>query len=240
MAEALHQGHIAIIKTLHPGSGQGARCAGLPGCSFYEAIGNGPKGGEIMELFIRKLTPELLEDWLSFFDKDAFSDNEDWCGCYCMCYHYDEELDRKRAYGCDRSSAKFNRKQAIRLIKSGRMQGYLAYVQGKVVGWCNSNDKKAYDNVNFNFAEEVPDNGEKIKSVVCFSVAPQYRGHGVATALLEYLCNDAKADGFDLVEAYPFAHNENHGYHGPLSMYQRNGFEPCDQIEGCVVCRKKL
>lgn len=50
-----------------------------------------------MELLIRKLTPELLEDWLSFFDKDAFSDNEDWCGCYCMCYHYDEELDRKRA-----------------------------------------------------------------------------------------------------------------------------------------------
>ena len=59
-------------------------------------------------------------------------------------------------------------------------------------------------------------------------------------ALLEYVCKDAKADGFDLIEAYPFAHNENHSYHGPLSMYKKNGFEVCGQIEGCIVCRKIL
>ena len=51
----------------------------------------------------------------------------------------------------------------------------------------NSNNKKSYNNVNFNFAEEVPDNGEKIKSIVCFSVSPEYRGYGVATTLLVYL-----------------------------------------------------
>ena len=51
---------------------------------------------------------------------------------------------------------------------------------------------------------------------------------------------DAKVDGFDLVEAYPFAHNENHAYHGPLSMYKKNGFEPGSQIEKCMVCRKML
>lgn len=44
----------------------------------------------------------------------------------------------------------------------------------------------------------------------------------------------------DLIEAYPFAHNENHSYHGPLSMYKKNGFEVCGQIEGCIVCRKIL
>ena len=89
-------------------------------------------------------------------------------------------------------------------------------------------------------SEEVPDNGEKIKSIVCFSVTPKYRGCGVATALLEYVCKDAKVDGFDLVEAYPFANNENHAYHGPLSMYKKYGFEFCRQIEGCMVCRKIL
>lgn len=30
-----------------------------------------------MELSIRRLTSELLDDWLSFFDKDAFSDNDE-------------------------------------------------------------------------------------------------------------------------------------------------------------------
>lgn len=194
----------------------------------------------MMKISVCKLTPALLDDWLSYFDHDAFSDHDDWCGCYCMCYHWDSELQKKRAWNCDRECAALNRKQAIDFIKSGRMQGYLAYVDGKVVGWCNSNNKKAYRNVNFNFAEEVPDNGEKIKSIVCFSVAPEFRGRGVATAVLAYVCNDAKAEGFDLIEAYPFEHNENHAYHGPLSLYTKNGFQKCLQIEGCVVCRKTL
>ena len=193
-----------------------------------------------MKISVCKLTYELLDDWLSYFDKDAFSDNDEWCGCYCMCYHWDDELEKKRAWDCDRDCAEFNRKQAIEFIKSGRMRGYLAYVEGKVVGWCNANNKEAYNNVNFNFAEEVPDNGEKIKSIACFSVAPNYRGSGVATALLEYVCKDAKNDGFDLVEAYPFKHNENHAYHGPLSMYKKVGFKLCGPIEGCIVCRKNL
>lgn len=193
-----------------------------------------------MQISICKLTCDLLDDWLSYFDKDAFSDNDEWCGCYCMCYHWDSELQGQRPWNCDEDSARFNRKQAIKRIKDGRMQGYLAYFEKKVVGWCNANDKKAYDNVNFDFAKEVPDNGEKIKSIACFSVAPEYRGRGVATALLEYICRDAKTDGYEFIEAYPFVHNENHAYHGPVSMYEKNGFEACGQIDGCAVYRRYL
>ena len=98
-----------------------------------------------MEISLCKLTIELLDDWLSYFDKDAFSDNDEWCGCYCMCYHWDSKLEKERGWDCGKDSAQFNRKQAINLIKNGRMQGYLAYAQGKVVGWCNSNNKKSYD-----------------------------------------------------------------------------------------------
>ena len=72
-----------------------------------------------------------------------------------------------------------------------------------------------YLNVNFNFAEQVPDNGEKIKSVVCFAIAPENRGKGIATALLKYVCENAKNNGFEYVEAYSFEHNENAAYHGP-------------------------
>ena len=37
---------------------------------------------------------------------------------------------------------------------------------------------------------------------------------------LSYFDKDAFTDndGFDFVEAYPFEHNENHAYHGPLTM----------------------
>ena len=97
-----------------------------------------------------------------------------------------------------------------------------------------------YLNVNFNFAEQVPDNGEKIKSVVCFAIAPENRGKGIATALLKYVCENAKNDGFEYVEAYPFEHNENAAYHGPTDLYEKNGFVFCNRIEGCRIVRKKL
>jgi len=47
-----------------------------------------------VQISICKLTYELLDDWLSYFDKDAFSDNDEWCGCYCMCYHWDSKLQK--------------------------------------------------------------------------------------------------------------------------------------------------
>lgn len=200
------------------------------------------EGGEFDEGLVSSTNTilHLLDDWLYFFDNVAFEDNQEWCGCYCMCYHWTQQLAKERAWNCDKKCATLNRAKAIDFIQTGRMQGYLAYSDGKVVGWCNSNEKKAYDNVNFNFAEQVPDNGEKIKSVVCFAIAPENRGKGIATALLKYVCENAKNDGFEYVEAYPFEHNENAAYHGPTDLYEKNGFVFCNRIEGCRIVRKKL
>lgn len=194
----------------------------------------------LMEIRICKLTRELLNDWLCFFDTVAFEDNEEWCGCYCMCYHWTKQLNKERAWACNKNCAPLNRAKAIDFIGEGRMQGYLAYRDGIVVGWCNANEKKAFESVNFHFAEEDPDNGEKIKSVVCFAIAPDHRGKGIATALLNYICEDARNEGFEYVEAYPFEHNENAAYHGPTGLYEKNGFAICNRIKGCRVVRKKL
>ena len=52
------------------------------------------------ETVIWELTPELLDDFLNFFDHDAFADNPVWFGCYCMYYHFMgtvEEWDKRSA-----------------------------------------------------------------------------------------------------------------------------------------------
>jgi hypothetical protein len=41
------------------------------------------------EIVVRELTPDLVDEWLAFFDRDAFADNPDWCGCYCHYFHAD-------------------------------------------------------------------------------------------------------------------------------------------------------
>jgi len=193
-----------------------------------------------MSIEIRKLSVDLLDDWLNFFDNAAFSDNDEWAGCYCMCYHWNEALENKKSWNCSKSDAPYNRKCAVKFIKQGVMQGYMAYSDEKVVGWCNVNDKQVYDNVNFNLPWEESEKGKKIKSVVCFCIAPDSRGKGIASRLLEKLCSDAAADGYEYIEAYPFNHNDNNAYHGPISMYEKNGFKPCGNINGCTVYRKYL
>ena len=193
-----------------------------------------------MNLEIKKLTVDLLEDWLYYFDNVAFSDNDEWEGCYCMCYHYNKTLNSRKAWNCSKADAPFNRSCAVDLITKGKMKGYLAYENGQVVGWCNTNDKEAYDNVNFKLPFCDIDRDHKVKSIVCFSISPDARRKGVASAILEKVCEDAAAQGYDYVEAYPFQHDDNNAYHGPQAMYEKHGFERCESYSGCIIFRKAL
>jgi len=193
-----------------------------------------------MKIKIHKLSVELLDDWLHFFDNTAFSDNDEWAGCYCMCYHWNETLENKKGWNCSKADAAYNRKCAVKFIKKGIMQGYLAYYDGKVAGWCNTNDKQVYDSVNFRLPWEDSERGKKIKSIVCFCIDPYLRGKGIASQLLERVGSDATADGYEYIETYPFSHNENNAYHGPISMYEKNGFKAYGDMNGYTVFRKYL
>lgn len=189
---------------------------------------------------IKKLSIDLLDDWLYFFDNIAFTDNDGWSGCYCMCYHWNETLNSKKSWNCSKDDAPYNRKCAIDFISKGKMQGYLAYEDGKAIGWCNTNDKDAYDNVNFELPYSNFDKAHRVKCIVCFCVSPDARGKGIASAMLEKICTDAVAEGYDCIEAYPFDNDENNAYHGPKSMYLKYGFERYKHLDGCTIFRKSL
>ncbi len=46
-----------------------------------------------MNIKIRALSFELLDDYLGFFDNIAFSDHQEWSGCYCVHFHWDSKLE---------------------------------------------------------------------------------------------------------------------------------------------------
>ena len=192
-----------------------------------------------MNIEIKKLSVDLLDDWLCFFDNTAFSDNDDWAGCYCMCYHWNEALNAKKGWNCSKADAAYNRECAVKFIQDKIMQGYLAYCDGKVVGWCNANDKQVYDSVNIDLTVEDSEKDKKIKSIVCFCISPNLRGKGIASRLLEKVCSDACDDGYEYVEAYPFVKDE-YNYHGSKSMYEKNGFKVSGEGDGVIIVRKYL
>src|SRR4030042_1999813 len=164
---------------------------------------------------IEPLTPELVDDFLHFFDHVAFADNPDWASCYCYFFHVSQDDWEKR----ERTKEE-NREGARQLILAGGMHGYLAYADGQPVGWCNANDKSSYRRL-LDEKELWDADSDKVGAIVCFIIAPDQRRKGIARQLLQGVCSGFESQGYDYVEAYPRQGELSAAdqYHGPLSLY---------------------
>lgn len=186
-----------------------------------------------MEITIKQLTPELLDDYLNFFDHITFSEHPDWSDCYCFSFHFvgpDEEWKQEK-----------NRASVIKFISEGRMKGYLAYSDGQPVGWCNVNNRLNYERL-LKYYDFIDRKEKKICSVVCFTIHPDFRRKGVAQKLLEQVCADYAKLNYDYIEAYPGKGDlstEAH-YKGPIEMYERLNFGVVKEYPDYFVVRKNL
>jgi ribosomal protein S18 acetylase RimI-like enzyme len=184
-----------------------------------------------VEYEIRELTPGLLADHLSFFDYVAFADNPKWASCYCYFPHAPHDTEKWH----DRTGDQ-NRAAVIDLIGQGRMHGYLAFQNDKPIAWCNAGPR-----TNVTILDEDED-AEKIGSIICFIVARNHRGKGVARRLLEAACEGFRRQGYEIVEAYPRpdAHDDATSHFGPLKMFLAAGFQPFKEENGSLIVRKTL
>lgn len=157
-----------------------------------------------MNVEIKKLTPSLAEEYVHFFDTTPHDDNIAEHTCYCECWC---SADHRLETGVP--SREKRRAWAIEYVNSGKIQGYLAYFEGRIVGWCNANTKTECLNCIgwFRFMPQINemefDQNNKVKSIYCFTIVPDMKRKGIAKKLLHYACQDAANDGFDYVEAYP-------------------------------------
>jgi len=199
-------------------------------------------GGPKMNLEIQRLTPELTEDYLHFFDTTPHATNKEEHKCYCIWWCNDD------IEGKDFSSVEKRRNLAADYIKGNNIQGYLAYFDNKVAGWCNANTKsdcfKCYCWRNFMSAVHTEESSPeiKVKSIFCFAIAPEMRRKGIAKLLLEKACKDAKKESFDFVEAYPNKKfvDEAEDFMGPIALFKKTGFSVCYETEQKLVMRKSL
>jgi ribosomal protein S18 acetylase RimI-like enzyme len=80
-----------------------------------------------------------------------------------------------------------------------------------------------------------------VKSVFCFAIANDHRRKGIATRLLRRVCEDAKAEGYEAVEAYPKKTMKDlDAFEGPLEMYKGQGFVVAEDHGEYLVVRKNL
>ena len=200
-----------------------------------------------MDIVIHKLTPDLAEDYVHFFDLTPHSEipDDDGCKCYCVWWCNDDHDVNNIDHLLSREKRRI---YAVHKIRENKIQGYLAYCDGNAVGWCNANTKsdclKCYCWRRFmgEVSTDEVSSGVRIKSVFCFLVTPNFRRKGITKLLLERVCKDALEDGFDFVEAYPHKSfvNEAVDFMGPVDLFRKSDFTMCGETQDKMVMRKRL
>lgn len=200
-----------------------------------------------MNLKIKPLAPGLVSDYLDFFDNRAFADKADNNPngpCYCNVPTMETAEVRQMVSESGNDLKGTLRRNAARQVTEGRLHGYLAFDGETSVGWCNAGDMNIYPVNDWNFIPHIARQNAcgKTMSIVCFAIAPDYCGKGIATALLEQVIADAKDGGFVAVEGYGEVQNErvSWDFHGPIRAYEKAGFVEVARHDGRVVMRKGL
>jgi len=195
-----------------------------------------------MNIVIKPLTPELAADYFDFFENRAFTDDSPY-RCYCQIFQMSKAeskaaSDYATTSGLD--GGQIARTIAQQQIESGILKGYLAYVDGVSIGWCNANDRANYPaKQHYAVPFHAPADKQE-KAVVCFLISPEYRGRGVASALLQQVINDAKAENYTAVVAFPVKRNERFEWdtQGPIQLYDKTGFVKMEEQDGHMVMKK--
>ena len=192
----------------------------------------------IGEVEIRDVSPDLLPAYLEFFDHHAFRDFPEWQSCYCIETHLPADVSDDE--GALRV-AEDNRHDMSEAIKRGEVTALIAFDGGKPIGWCNYGESTGLSGLMRRFGLVASDH-EGVGSVACFVIASPYRGHGVATLLLEAAVERLRARGLRAVEAYPKRSDDSQhtNYRGPLAMFLRAGFEPYREAGSHLILRKSL
>lgn len=171
-----------------------------------------------------------VADVLAFFDHDVFADNPGWASCYCRFHHVASSEWGER-------SAQQNRDDLETGLGSGATTAFVATVDGRLAGWCNASRRSEYPA----HRDGSPDD-DVTAALVCFAVAPPYRGHGVARGLLDATVDGLRAAGMRAIEAYPVRDPASGAaaYHGTVAMFDAAGFEVTRDDDHGIVMRRPL
>ena len=121
-----------------------------------------------------------------------------------------------------------NRLDLKRLVDAGEFTGLIAYRARTPVGWLSLGPRAGYAKLRRSSVMK-PVDDEPVWSIICFVVPAEYRGHGVARALLDGALAFARRRKVKLLEAYPVdkrgRSSDDSLWFGAKSMFDAAGFE---------------
>jgi GNAT superfamily N-acetyltransferase len=173
-----------------------------------------------------ELTPK---DWPAL--EKLFGPNGACGGCWCMWWRV--ERGGKAWRDIRGSPAKRTFK---RLVTKQQARGILAFWDERAVGWCAYGPRSDFPKIERARAFQRADN-DGVWSVNCFYILRDFRGKGVARALLRASIDSCRRAGARVVEGYPVTTTQDgrrvassFAYTGPLKIFEEQGFELIQRI----------
>jgi GNAT superfamily N-acetyltransferase len=171
-----------------------------------------------------EIVPATAEVWPALEDLFARRGGGDARFCWCRWW-------RVRAKDFAASPPARNRDALRDLVAAGPPPGLVALHDGRAVGWVGLGPRSGYERLERSRVIPRPADPPPW-AVVCFVVAADARGRGVASALLEAAVEHADAAGAPAVEGYPIdlaagsatRVPETSAFVGTRSMFERAGF----------------
>jgi ribosomal protein S18 acetylase RimI-like enzyme len=151
-----------------------------------------------------------------FYRVHCTANGTDWC--FCAAWY----VPTWTGWG-DRTADE-NRQVREALFAHGEHDGYLLYVDGDPVSWCQVGPRDRLEKLvrQFGLAPD-PDTW----AITCFLIAPTHRRQGLAAFLLREVLVDLRARGVKRVEAFPKrgeALDALDLWNGPEAMFRAAGF----------------
>jgi GNAT superfamily N-acetyltransferase len=165
-----------------------------------------------MDIRVKRFSPDNEAD---FFDFHTRVGGE----CFCTAWW----VPSWEAW--DEATAESNRQLRTELLARDEFDGYLLYLDGAVVGWCQVGARDRLSKLVTQFGLEAED---EVWAISCFQINPQFRGWGLATRLLAAVLADLRERGIGRVQAYPKLDARlpaDQQWTGPRALYEQAGFQ---------------
>jgi GNAT superfamily N-acetyltransferase len=171
---------------------------------------------DVKEFTVKPLTNNEWLDFVRLFEEHGIQN-----GCWCM-YWRTTRAECQRGYG-------EGNKQAFKaILESGKIPGILAYDRGQPVAWCSIAPRQDYPTLERSPTLKRVDD-RPVWSIACFFVSRAYRRQGMTEALIRAAIEYARAQGAEIIEAYPLRTEITkmlpyERYMGIQSTFERLGF----------------
>ena len=168
-----------------------------------------------MKLSVAPLTPDRWLDLEAIFNAKGCSVAR---GCWCMYYRLSGKENSR-----DKRKARLKR-----LARADPPAGLIGYRDRMPVGWISLGPREDFAKLERSPVMKAVD-AQRVWSIVCFVVPAEFRGQGVAAALLQGAIAYARKRGVAILEAYPVdkarRSPDDFMWFGAKSMYDAAGFE---------------